>query len=744
VCLVGTAPPRRCGIATFTDDLRGALTGLAPPTEAIQVAVTDSGVYDYGADVVYEVQASQLSDYRAAAEFIKTADIDLVCVQHEFGIFGGRAGRYIDELLDHLRAPVVTTLHTVLAEPPSDLRDATRRVADRSDRLVVLADQAVGLLVEAYGISADRVTVIPHGVPNMAAVEPDDAKAAIGAEGRFVVLTFGLLSAAKGIEVALDALPAVVAAHRDVLYIVLGPTHPQVQRVDGEAYRTSLRSQVSRLGLEDHVRFDDRYVDLEDLCLFLSAADLYVTPYHNVEQIVSGTLAYAVGLGRAVVSTPYRYAQELLAEARGRLVPFADPAALAGALNVLISDPAGRARMRKLAHDHGRRMTWPAVAHAYQKLFADVVESHEQRPAAPPVQLVRPTPSFAYLRSLTDDTGVFQHACHGVPDRIHGYCTDDIGRALVAAVRGVARCDDPVAATLLPTYLSFLRSAQREDGRFANLLGYDRCFVTGTDSEDTLGQAVWGLGTVVSGSTEEGWRALACELLGRAVPAVAELTAIRAAAYAICGLHGYLERLPGALAVRRVMQRLAAGLESHLDEHHTPGWAWFEPKLTYGNAKVPHALLLAGRACDHERWITTGLTTLDFLVEVTFVAGRFDFVGNAGWYPRGGPRAQYGQQPIEAGYMAEACMEAYGVTGGLRYLELAQAAVDWFLGRNRLGQPLYDPATGRCADGLDRHGVSDNGGAESVVCALLALLAVPTAEGLVGGAEVRRAGATSD
>ena len=384
--------------------------------------------------------------------------------------------------------------------------------------------------------------------------------------------------------------------------------------------------------------------------------------------------------------------------------------------------------MRRAAYDYGRHMTWPAVARSYTELFANVVANQERRPK-PWTPGPLPAANLAFLRSLTDDTGLFQHAADGVPDRAAGYCTDDVGRGLVVAVLALAQGDDPEATALVPTFLSFLRWAQREDGRFENLLGYDRRFVAGSDTEDTLGQAVWGLGTVVACSPDDGWRSLAVQLVDRALPAIAELTCTRGRAYAIGGLYGYLERYPGALAVRRVLEQLATGLESSLAEHRRPGWAWFDDELTYGNARVPHAMLLAGRACDVGRWRSIGLETLDFVLDATYVDGRFDFVGNEGWYPRGGPRATYGQQPIEAGYTAEACMVAYEVTGEVRYLALGRAAVEWFLGRNRQGVPLYDPATGRCADGLDRHGASRNSGAESVLCCLLGLLAVPAAVG---------------
>lgn len=724
-CLIGTAPPRRCGIATFTDDLRRALVDGTPSGSATQIAMTDAGGdYEYGPEVVFEIHADERSDYRRAAEFIDQSDVEVICLQHEFGIFGGPAGHYVDDLLDCVHAPVVTTLHTVVAAPSAELRAATRRLADRSDVLVVLAERAVQLLEDGCGIDPSRVRVIPHGVPSAPELEQAASKESIDAAGRTVLLTFGLLGPSKGIEVVLEALPALVEQHPDLLYVVLGATHPHVLRNDGDGYRESLHDRVRELGLDDHVRLVDRYVELDELCRFLSASDVYLTPYHGVDQIVSGTLAYAVGMGCAVVSTPYPYACELLADGRGELVPFADSPALAASLTALLTDDARRADMRRLAVEHGRSMSWPAVAKAYRELFAEVVEKYERRAVAW-VETPAPVPSFVHLRALTDEVGVFQHARHAVPTREHGYCTDDVGRALVVAVEGAARYGDPLAAELVPGCLSFLLDAQLPSGQFANLMTYDRHFVDATASEDTLGQALWGLGAAVALAADEGHRALAADLFTSALPAAADLHATKAVAYAMTGLQAYLERYPGALAVRRLLEQLAGQQLARLDDTAQAGWHWFDESLTYANAAVPSALLRAGTALGSKEWVDAGITTLDWLLTQTFLDGRFDFVGNEGWQSRGGARPCYGQQPIEAAFTVRACVDAFEVTGNDAYLDRAQAAASWLLGNNRLGVPLYDVATGRCADGLDRHGPSANAGAESTICALLALLALP-------------------
>jgi glycosyltransferase involved in cell wall biosynthesis len=498
--LVGTAPPRRCGIATFTDDLRRALSAAGADTPAVQVALTDDGgSYDYGPEVVYEVQADRVEDFRAAADFINGAEFDVLCVQHEFGIFGGVAGAHVDELLEHVRVPVVTTLHTVLPDPSPELAAATRRLADRSDVLVVLAEQAVDLLVEGCGVDRDKVRVIPHGVPAGPRIDQDKAKEGILARGRTVLLTFGLLSPGKGVEVVLEALPDVVAQHPDVLYVVLGATHPHVLR-DGDDYRLGLQARAEELGVQDHVRFVDRYVELEELRRHLAASDVYITPYHGSDQIVSGTLAYAVGSGCVVVSTPYAYARELLADGRGELVPFRDPVAMAKTLIELLGDDQRRTELARRARAHGEAMSWPSVGATYQDLFTEVVERHEARPL-PRVAREVPAPRFDHLRALTDDVGVFQHAPHGIPERAHGYCTDDVGRALVVAVEGAVSRGTPWPPTgsRLPV---LLQDAQQPNGRFANLMSYDRRFQESTASQDTLGQAVWGLGVTVGTSPD--------------------------------------------------------------------------------------------------------------------------------------------------------------------------------------------------------------------------------------------------
>ncbi|MCS6874570.1 MAG: glycosyltransferase [Pyrinomonadaceae bacterium] len=725
-CLVATYPPRACGIATFTADLRSALKENG--REAVVIAITnDVDSFDYSQEVVFEIKQNKIDDYRLAAEYINFSGVDVVCLQHEFGIFGGNYGRYVTELLLNLQKPVVTTLHTVLSEPTQGLKETLLRVADVSEHLVVLSQKAVSILKEVYGISENKISMIHHGVPDTAFVDPNFYKDKFKVEGRFVILTFGLISRNKGIEFMLEALPPVVKRHPEVVYIVLGATHPEVKRREGEEYRIWLKRKVRELGLESNVIFYDRYVDFDELCEFIGACDIYVTPYQSREQIVSGTLAYAVGMGKAVVSTPYFYAEEILSDGRGRLVDFGDVKGLSDTLITLIENHALRHRIRKRAYEFGRQMVWCNVGKAYAELFNRITAGKQKKVSLYQTRgktvFVGETPEakLDHMIHLTDDTGIFQHATYGVPDRRFGYTTDDAARGLVVALSYYQQFRDERAIDLARCYLSFVQYAQMPDGRFHNFMDYSRRFIDDCGSEDTIGRVLWGLGSVVAFSPDEKMQVLAKDIFERTIEKL-DLNYPRAMAYAMCGFYNFLQKYEGAIAVRRLVSEIADVLAEIYQKSYSDDWRWFGEEITYANAKLPQAMLLAYQVTEEERFKHIGLSSLNFLIEQTYRNGYFDFVGNQGWYRRNGQRAIFGQQPIEAGYTVEVCSLAYEITGENSYLEMARAAVEWFLGRNRLGARLYDFRTGACADGLDAHGVSMNQGAESVICCLLGLL----------------------
>jgi len=733
VALIGTYVPRRCGIATFTADL---LTHLAQESDELEfwaLAMNDVPEgYDYPPEVHFEINEKSLADYRLAADFLNINQVNAVCVQHEYGIYGGPQGSHLLDLLRRLRMPIITTLHTVLQNPNDGQRAVLLELARLSDRLVVMSHKAIELLQSVYDVDPARVVMIPHGIPDLPFVDPNFYKDQFGVEGKKVILTFGLVSPGKGLEYMIQALPEVVKHHPDAVYIVLGATHPHVKRDQGEAYRLSLHRLARDLGVEDHVIFHNRFVDLEELCEFLGAADIYVTPYLNREQIVSGTLAYALGAGKAIISTPYWYAEEMLAEGRGILVPFRDPKALAEQVIYLLDNEVERHAMRKRAYTFARDMVWKQVARRYLEVLSDVRQERARHPKpifhAPTLQdapLEIPEVRLDHLMRLTDDTGMFQHAKFTIPDRQHGYCTDDNARALIVTVLAAEQLADPKPlARLRDVYLSFLYHAYNPStGRFRNFMSYERQWLERQGSDDSHARAIWALGITVAYTRDPGVRALAVNLFDRALPAMLEIHSPRAWAVALVGIHAYLRRFSGDSEARRVRERLATRLFELYEATATADWPWLEDIVTYDNGKIPQALLLSGRWMQREDMIQAGLRSLRWLLEIqTDPAGHFVPIGNNGWYRRDGARARFDQQPLEAQSLLEACLEAYNVTGDRWWLEQCRPLLEWFLGRNDRREALYDYRSGGCRDGLTPSGVNENQGAESTLAFLLSLL----------------------
>lgn len=732
LALVGSYIPRQCGIGTFTKDLRDALDGAgAQRTMVLAMDDTPEG-YAYPDEVRFQIRDGHLQDYRNAADMLNINQIDLVSVQHEFGIFGGRAGDYLLTLLRRLRMPVVTTLHTVLQDPTPEQSAVMKELAVLSDRIVVMCETGRRILLDRYDLPADRLAMIPHGIPDVAFGPTEPFKKPLGLEGRTVVLTFGLLSPDKGIETAIRALPAIVERHPDVTYLVLGATHPHVLRSQGGAYRGSLERLADELGVRDHVLFHNRYVSLDELCDYLRAADVYLTPYKNAQQIVSGTLSYALGAGKAVVSTPYLYAQELLAEDRGRLFPFSDADALADEVNALLDDPAALQSLRERAYAHGRGMVWSEVARTYLSLGATILDARDQQPRriAAFAGKVRRTESLpevdiTHLRTLTDDTGILQHAIYAVPNRHHGYCTDDNCRALLAAVKYHDLTRDNSVLPLINTYLSFLHHALNADvGRFRNFMSYDRAWLEEVGSEDVHGRTLWALGYAVALAPNDSIMALASSLFTQALPAAESLRNVRAWAFSIVGIHAYLDRFGGDTDARRMRERLARRLADAFEEHGAEDWPWCENEATYDNAKLPHALILSGQWLPDPGMVETGLRALRWLLDVQRADdGHLSIIGNDGWFRRGDPApARFDQQAVDAMSLVEACAEAYRCTRDEHWMAEADRCLAWFLGRNDTRSVLYDYATGGCFDGLHADGPNLNQGAESTLAWLIALL----------------------
>ncbi len=759
VAVIGNYLPRHCGIATFTTDLCTAIAAEYGTARLMALPVNDNEEgYDYPARVRWSLAQDDVKSYEDAAEFLNFNNIDMVCLQHEYGIFGGAAGSHILHLLRNLKMPLVTTLHTVLREPDSNQMRVMEEIAELSDRLIVMSQLSSQFLQEIFKVPGSKIDMVPHGVPDLPFLDPNFYKDRFGVEGKAVLLTFGLLSPNKGIENVIQALPQILSRHKHVVYIVAGATHPHIFRREGDKYRESLQALAKKMGVESQVIFHNRFVSPEEMVEFIGAADIYITPYRHEAQVVSGTLAYALGAGKAIISTPYWHAVELLDDNRGALVPFENPDAIAKKTMELLDTPAIRHAMRKRAYLFAREMVWKRVAQGYMESFARV---RGDRMANPKVQSSArmthksldldldkdqlPPLKLDHLSRMTDDTGMLQHSIFTIPNRKEGYATDDNARALILAVQleqlapehlpealmASSRNDGRLGSANSPfvnsagVYLSFLEHAfNPAKGRFKNFLRYDRRWNELVGSEDSHGRALWGLGTVLGRSRDQGFRGAAGRLFEFSLPAAVEFSSPRAWAYTLLGIQEYLTSFPGDRDAQKVRSVLSRRLLEMYASVRTSDWKWFENVLAYGNARLPQALLLVGSASSDDRMISAGLESLDWLAQIQRceINGHFVPIGSQGFYRQGGEKARFDQQPIEAAGAVSACLQAYRITGEGRWRNQAWSAFNWFLGNNDLQVPLYDSVTGGCRDGLHPDRANENQGAESTLSFLMALV----------------------
>jgi len=749
IAVIGNYLPRQCGIATFTTDLCAALASEYGSVRLMALPVNDAGQeYDYPERVRWTLAQDEIQSYRSAAQFLNFNNIDMVCLQHEYGIYGGPAGSHILHLLRDLKMPVVTTLHTVLREPNPDQLRAMEEIAELSDRLIVMSQLSSQFLQEIFKVPGSKIDMVPHGVPDFPFLDPNFYKDRFGVEGKAVLLTFGLLSPNKGIENVIRALPQILSRHENVMYIVAGATHPHILRREGDNYRASLQALAKEVGVEKQVMFHDRFVSPEAMAEFIGAADIYITPYRFEEQVVSGTLAYALGAGKAIISTPYWHAIELLDDRRGALVPFQNPEAIANRTIELLDTPAIRHAMRKRAYLFGRDMVWKRVAQGYMESFVRVRSDRTENPrvqfsarATPALLNQLPELKLDHVNALTDDTGILQHAIFTIPNRGEGHTTDDNARALIFSVM----LEKPATAEpqreanhqagqekrnlsiadFAGRYLAFLEHAfDPASGRFRNFLGYDRRWNEPVGSEDCHGRALWSLGTVLGRSKNEGLRSAAGRLFEFAVPVAIEIYSPRASAYTLLGLQEYLNSYPGDRDAQKLRSVLSRRLLEMYESIRRPEWNWFENVVAYANARLPQALLVVGSACADDRMISAGLEALSWLMKTQHCETNRHFVpiGSQGFYRQGGDKARFDQQPIEAAGAVSACLEAYRVTGEKRWRNEAWSVFNWFLGDNDLQVPLYDSVTGGCRDGLHPERANQNEGAESTLSFLMALL----------------------
>ena len=730
LALIGNSLPRRCGIATFTTDLERAIARSRTETETAIVAMTDHGqTYDYPPVVRLQINDAKLDDYARAADFLNRKQFDLVCLQHEFGIFGGEAGSHITELLSRLTMPVVTTLHTILADPKPVQRRVLNSVIDASSKVIVMAEKGRELLRTIYDVSADRIEVIPHGIPDSAFVEPDAAKAKLGFGRKAIILTFGLLSPNKGIEVMIDAMPSILRSRADAVYVVLGATHPNLVRREGEAYRENLSRRVRALGIEKHVVFLNRFVDQATLLDFISMCDVYVTPYLNEAQMTSGTLAYSFGLGKAVVSTPYWHARELLADGRGVLVPFGDVPAIGTEIAALLTDHTRRQAMRERAYASSRSMTWERTAERYLAAFGRSRRVHPLRviarlgengalPDSPAPQM-----QLGHLLSMCDDTGLFQHAVRSVPDRSHGYCVDDNARALLVACALNAEDEQSLPEALTARLAAFVQHAWNPGTkRFRNFMSFDRRWLEDIGSEDSHGRALWALGECARSDASPARRLWSASLFAEALSAVEHFRSPRAWAFTLLGLDAYCVAVAEDSRAADLRHVLSDKLMSLMRSVETSDWVWFEEGLAYDNARLSQALIVTGISLGVAQYVAAGLRSLRWLMTLqTTGTGVFRPVGSDSFGAKRKQPLEFDQQPLEAAATISACLAAWRADDDPKWKADAERAFAWFLGSNDLSIPLIDLETGSCRDGLHPDRANENRGGESAVSYLLGL-----------------------
>jgi glycosyltransferase involved in cell wall biosynthesis len=710
ITLIGNHLPRRCGIATYTVDIFRAMRARFPDVRVEIWAMNDGVTYNYPATVTGTIDDADIESYRRAAREITATEPDMVWIQHEFGIFGGCGGDYILTLIDRLTVPVAVALHTVLAKPDRDQRRVTEALIARCETLIVMAQEARRILIEDYGAGPDQVIVIPHGIPDRPFTDPAVMKTRLGLADRDLILTFGLLSPGKGIETVIAAMPDIIDRHPNALYMVLGATHPHCIESMGEAYRQSLADCAAKLGVTDHVRFVDGFFETDEILDYLAAADVYVTPYLNPAQVTSGTLAYAVGLGKPIVSTPYVHAQELLGHGFGHLVDFGDTAGFANAIVGLLEDDEGTMKLRERTYALGRTMIWPELAETSMARFEQIADRPVKHAIPLRSHTIPTTLPLDAINRMTDDTGMFQHSIFGVADRAHGYCIDDNARALMLFNRLDALSDK----RLTHIYASFIQDAWNPAmASFRNFMGFDRRWLEDAGSDDSSGRTLWALGITAANSDDPNIREWAKALFAQTIEPLAQLNSLRTRAFMALGV---LADPALSNSYAELADQWTRSIVDHWSAHRHAGWNWFEPVLAYDNARLCEALIRYGVRFGKPEMVEIGCGTLEWLIHQQMTdAGHYRPIGNDSFGRVRATPLPFDQQPLEAWATVDACDAAFEATGSGRWVRLARNAYRWFLGKNDCATALGNVETGECFDGLMPTGVNRNCGAESIL-----------------------------
>ncbi len=722
VCFISSFIPRKCGIATYTNDLASEME--AQETEISIIALEDDIKHQYQSPVVKKIKQHALNDYIKAAEYINNSSVDIVHLQHEFGLFGGENGEYILEFAKLLKKPLVTTFHTILLHPNEKQKQITQELTRLSRNVIVMQEIAKDRLDNVYGINPWDINVIYHGVPEILNISQGKMKQQLGFENKFVLLSNNLLNVNKGLEFAIEAISKVKKDIPNIIYLIVGITHPNVKKNEGETYRKKLEDMVKKLKLEKNVLFINEYVSLEKIVQYLTAADIYITPYLEPEQITSGTLSYAIGAGKACISTEYVYAENMLSNERGILVPFRDSASIANAIKDIAFNFKKKKKIEKNAYELGKNMRWPKVANTHLQKYKKVIniKSYDKNKI---FSLLKKPTDISYLEHLTDDIGIIQHGKFSLPDKRFGYSTDDVARGLIVVAAIYKKTKDKNILVLIKRYLHFLQTAQEENGMFHNFLSFERKWEDREDIDDTFGKTLWGLGFYLYTDTSSHLSHIAQHLFSQSVKHLSSLRDLRAAAYASLGMYYYTlaydKKTDTAKQSKEKLIKLADYICAYFDKNHDEQWHWFEDVLTYDNFRIPQALFCAYAITKKGSYKKLAEKTLNFLTNISLNKDYdyFDFIGQNGWYAKNGIKANYDQQPLEAAGAIDAYILAYKITGEKKYKDYALVAYSWFFGNNRNHRPLFDKETKGIFDGLTPRGVNENEGAESVICFLI-------------------------
>ena len=731
IVFIGTYPPRECGIGTFTKNLYNSMVTkkerLRNDYEGIVIALNDfDNDYEYPEEVKLTISQDQQEEYLQAAEFINISGADLCILEHEFGIFGGQNGVYILPLLHRLNVPIIVTLHTILKTPSYNEKAVLQEICKMAYKIVVMSHKAIEFLVGIYNIPSEKISFIEHGVPNLQ-FSAQKSKSEFKLEHKKVLMTFGFIGRNKGIETVIKALPKIIEKHNNVLYMVLGKTHPNVARHSGEEYRIFLMRLVKNLKLEEHVFFLNEYLGIQDLFKYLSATDIYITPYLNEAQITSGTLSYAIGVGSAVVSTPYWHAAELLADGRGKLFNFNDSDNLTMIITELLNNPGELNKLKSKARKYGKKITWEKTGEKYMNLAQQIIMNGDPNVVKKEVMmdlLILPPFSLAHINRLTDDTGIIQHAKFGIPNLKEGYCLDDNSRALLMVLMAFRQMKDIRALELSPVYLSYIHYMQNKDGTFRNFLSFSRNFLDEKGSEDSFGRTIWALGYLLGNAPNDSYYQTGRLLFFSAAPNFEKLTSIRSIANTMIGICYYLKTNPSDDSMIERLRKMAQYLITHYEDNESDDWKWFESLLAYDNGILPLALLHSIEFLNDDRVVQVAMDSMEFLSGHTFCENYLSIIGNEKWYRKNEERSVFAQQPIDAMAMVLMYHQAFLVTKDKEYLNKLYTSFLWFLGENDLRMSLYDFETKGCCDGFESYGVNRNQGAESSLAYLISHLTV--------------------